>query len=83
MPTNKKRNKKITLIRKVEAVEKCTVTRNVEAAAREYDVQLSQLRKWRKNYPKIKELATKYPKKFTIDPGKKVENLDLEALVFG
>ncbi len=57
-------------------------TGNVKATARKPNMQPSQLTKWGKNYPKIKELATKSPKKSPIHPGKKVENHDLEALVF-
>ena len=69
MPMNKKRNTKITLIRKVNAIENWMGTGNIKATARVYDLQTSHLRKRRINYPKMKELALKSPKKYTIHPG--------------
>ena len=70
MPISKKRNAKITLIRKVNTVEKSIESRNVKATARESNIQPCQLRNWRINYSKIKELAEQSPHKLTLHPGK-------------
>ena len=61
MPLRKKRNAKVMLIRKVNAVERLMETGNLEAIAREYNIQPSELRHWRKNYSRIKELAEQSP----------------------
>ena len=61
-----------------EAEKSC----NLSATARSYGVQPSQIRRWRKNYQKIKEFAEKSPKRATIHPGRKLDNPNIEKMVF-
>ncbi len=63
-------NNKLTLIRKLRAVEELKRTGNVGGTARKFHVQPKQIRDWRKNYAKIKEIAEKSPCKVTINCGR-------------
>ena len=76
------RNNRTTLVKKLEIVDEAERSGNVSATARSYGVQPSQIRRWRKNYQIIKEFAEKSPKRVTIHPGRKLDNPNLENMVF-
>ena len=78
MPICENRNAKITLIPKVNAFEKSIETGKIKGSAREFYIQTCQLRNWRKNYSKIKQLAEQSLSKLILHPGKKVESPALE-----
>ena len=74
--------KKLTINQKCAAVEEAELTGNVRATARKWKVYPSTIRKWRKNYPKIKQEAEKSPRKFTIHPGPKPEEQEVESQIY-
>ena len=76
------RNNRTTLVKKLEIVNEVERSENVSATAWSYAVQPSQIRRWRKNYQKIKEFAEKSPKRVTVHAGRKLENTNLENMVF-
>ena len=76
------RTNKITLIRKLQIVQEANHTQNVKKTARKFKVQPCQLRQWRANYAKIKEMVEKNPKKLTVHAGRSLDSIELENTVY-
>ena len=74
--------KKLTINQKCAAVEEAELTGNVRATARKWKVYPSTIRKWRKNYPKIKQEAQKSPRKLTTHPGPKPQEQEVESQIY-
>ena len=74
--------KKLTVNQKFEALEEAESTGNVCATARKWKVYPSTIRKWRKNYPKMKHEAQKSPPNFTTHPGPKAQDREVKSQVY-
>ena len=76
------RNNKLTLKPKGRIVEEGNSSRNIRTTARKYRVQPTQIRKWRENYSKIKELGILKPNNVTIHSGTNPYNQELGDKVY-
>ncbi len=76
------RNYKITQARKIRIVEIAENSGNIRNTARKFKVQPSQIRQWRKNIQEIRIQAETSPGKLTLNHGPKLENSNLEDVVY-
>ena len=73
---------KRSLLFKLRVVEEADSSKNVKATARKHGVSLSNIRRWRQNYPKIKEMAMESPQKCTLLHGRKIQNPEIEEALY-
>ena len=76
------RNNKISLLRKLEVLQFAEISGNLWNNARKFKIQPSQIRQWRKIIEEIKLKAENSPGKLTLNNGPKLENQELEDIVY-
>ncbi len=79
-PTSTMPQKRLSVLEKLKAIEEAAGTGNVRQTARKWNFYPSTVRKWRKNYEKIKEMAEKSPRKLSLTLGLRTKMLNLEIL---
>ena len=63
-------------------VQEAQACGNLKLIARKNKVQPSQIRRWRRNIQEFTRLASISHKKLTINKGRKLENAELEEIVY-